>query len=87
MNVSKPELIQADTKSQRVKIYKTEKGDFANWIYCCKEKCDESRNGKCTAGHKEPEEFPEDGKCLYPFMDIFNPERLDENVYETEEME
>jgi hypothetical protein len=42
---------------------------LANWVFCIRENCPEGYTGKCTRGHFSEElreDFPADGRCLYP---------------------
>jgi hypothetical protein len=61
--------------SQTVKAEPWRRAHFVN---CIRDECEESVCGMCGRGRYEGigisdlEEFPEDGKCLYPFFDLYD---------------
>ena len=59
-------------------------GSLARWLYCNKENCPESENGKCNR-ERELIDFPEDGNCLYPIFTEYDEDWEGCGVYETEE--
>jgi hypothetical protein len=63
---------------------------YVHFVNCIGKDCDESVCGKCGRGqyehpfNPEPEDFPADGKCLYPFFDLYDPDLAALGAYETE---
>jgi hypothetical protein len=48
---------------------------MVHWVNCIGTECGEGYTGQCTRGsNSNPEDFPADGKCLYPELIEYDPE-------------
>jgi len=60
---------------------------YGYWVNCIKDKCPESKDGKCNRAWRElPVAFPLDGKCRYPEYIEYDKELEALGVYETKEL-
>ena len=59
---------------------------YAKWIYCCKEICAESYNGRCNihVPENKEKEYPKDGLCYDPHYEIYDEEADRLGAYEKE---
>ena len=59
---------------------------YSKWVYCCKEKCGESEDGKCNL-RGEKKEFPSDNMCYFPNFYPYSDKLAELVVFETTETE
>ena len=70
----------------RITLKKMEGEKLALWVNCLREECGEGKKGYCTHGYYEygekKQDFPTDGRCLYPGFYEYDNEFAELGAYE-----